>query len=184
MRLFTTSPFVAQDDSLCYQTARHRLCARALVALVELQAPSVAEEFLVVVATQAPPSSSAFGANALRCALSKKVPFHRSLGGNLFIVRAFTTPLAAPISTVFDPPIVPKFPPCSNRESKGPRTTVGWLQLNPPHSLTELCQGRNGAPPSRPIENQNGARWWLAAPAKTTDRGLLAPQHPQLTPPA
>ena len=37
------------------------------------------------------------------------------------IVRAFTTPLAVPTSTVFDPSICPKYLHCSNRESKGPK---------------------------------------------------------------
>ena len=38
------------------------------------------------------------------------------------IVRlaAFTTPLAVQTSTVFGPPIGPKYLPCSNRESRGP----------------------------------------------------------------
>ena len=43
-----------QGNCLCNQTARSRLCAMALVALVELQAPVVAKELPRVVATPEP----------------------------------------------------------------------------------------------------------------------------------
>ena len=68
-----------------------------------------------------PSSSSAFGENSLPSASSNKLPAHRSPGGNRLIVRAFTTQLAVPTSTVFDPSIGPKHLPCSNRESKRPK---------------------------------------------------------------
>ena len=68
-----------------------------------------------------PPSSSAFGVNSLPNASSCKQAVHRSLGRNRSIVPAFTTPLAVPTSTVFDPSIDPKSLPCSERESTGPR---------------------------------------------------------------
>ena len=60
-----------------------------------------------------------------------------SPGGKRLIVRAFTT-CGAKENTVFDPSIGPKYLPCSNRESRGPR--------HPSHSLTKLCQGENSAP--------------------------------------
>ena len=71
-----------------------------------------------------PSSSSAFGANSLPRASSNRLPFHRSPGGNHLIVLAFTTPLAVPIRTVFDPSIGPKYPPCSKRETKGQKRRV------------------------------------------------------------
>ena len=98
-----------------------------------------------LIPTLPPSSSSACGANSLPSASSSKLPVHRSPGGNRLIVRAFTTPLAVPTSTVFDPSIGPKYLPCSNRESRGPRRRLG-LQRHPPYSFTELCQGRNSAP--------------------------------------
>ena len=53
---------------------------------------------------------------------------------------------AVPTSSVFDPSMGPKYLPSSNRESRGP--DGGWMaaKASNPHSLTELCKGRNGAP--------------------------------------
>ena len=59
-------------------------------------------------------------------------------GGNHLIVRAFTTPLAVPTSTVFDPSIGRKYLPCSNRESKGPRRRLdGCRGIH--HTLSPSC---------------------------------------------
>ena len=81
-----------QRTCLCSQTARNRLCAMALVALVEIQAPMEVEGLQArgcntgaLIPTLPPSSSSAFGANSLPCASSNKLPycfgFHHSTGG-------------------------------------------------------------------------------------------------------
>ena len=94
-----------------------------------------------------PPSfSSTFGVDSLTSASSSKLPVHHSPGGNRLIVRAFTTPHGVPTSTVFDPPVGPKYVPCSNRQSKGPKRRLdGCRDMHHTHSH-ELCQGRNSAP--------------------------------------
>ena len=95
-----------------------------------------------------PSSSSAFGANSLPRASSNRLPFHRSPGGKHLIVLAFTTPLAVPIRTVFDPSIGPKYPPCSKRETHGPKRRVdGCSGIHHTHSSYAVFQ-------SRPIANQ------------------------------
>ena len=73
-----------------------------------------------------------------RCASFNKLPVHRSLGGNRLIVRAFTAPLAEPTRTVFDPSIGPKYLPCSNRESKGPRRRLDGCN-NIHHTRSPNC---------------------------------------------
>ena len=64
--------------------------------------------------------------------------------------------------------------------------TVGWMQRHPPHSLTELChrEERRVSPHFFRMlscrlhqPKTDGACWWHATQAKSTDRGLLAPQH-------
>ena len=65
--------------------------------------------------------TGAYGCNTSAPASSSKLPVHRWPGGNRLIVRAFTTPLAVPINTVFDPSIGPTYLPCSNRDSRRPR---------------------------------------------------------------
>ena len=72
-----------------------------------------------------PPYSNVFGVNSLPCASSSKLPVHRSPGGNRLMVRAFTTPFAVPMNTVFDPSIGSKYLPCSNRDSRG--LDGGWM---------------------------------------------------------
>ena len=57
-----------------------------------------------LIPTLPPSSSSTLGVNSLPSASSSKLPVHLSPGRNRLIVRAFTTPLAEPTSTVFDHP--------------------------------------------------------------------------------
>ena len=76
-----------------------------------------------------------------------------------------TTPLAVPTSTVFDPSIGPKYIPCSNRETKGPRRRLdGCKSIH--HSRSPNCVkvGTARLPtflsyavlPSRPTTNRRG----------------------------
>ena len=78
------------------------------------------------------------------------------------MVRAFTTPLAVPTSTVLEPCIGPKYLPCSNRESRGPnRRLDGCRGIH--HTRSPNCAkgGTARLPtvlsyavlPSRPTEN-------------------------------
>ena len=141
-----------QGNCLCGQTARRRFCAMVLAACRNSGTnggrgiAACGCNTGALIPTLQPSSSSAWGVNSLPSASSSKLPVHRSPGDNRLVVRAFTTPLAVPTITVFDPSIGPKYLPCSNRESKGHQPTVGWLQRHPPHSLTELCQRGNSAP--------------------------------------
>ena len=138
-----------------------------------------------------PLSSNAFGANSLPCASSNKLPVHRSPGGNRLVVLVFITPLAVPKGTVFDPSIGPKNHPCSNRESKGPDD--GWMGAKASTTLAHRTMPREEWRASPHFfrmlscrldqPQTDGACWWHTAQAKSTDHGLLAPQHTLLTPP-
>ena len=134
-----------------------------------------------LIPTLPPSSSSAFGVNSL--------PVHRSPGGNRLIVRAFTTPLAVPTSTVFDPSIGSKYLPCSHRESRGPRRRLdGCTGIH--HTRSPNCaKGRtarlttfrsSAVLPSRPPQT-DCACCLHTAQATSTDHGPLAPLHPKLT---
>ena len=98
-----------------------------------------------LIPTLPPSSSSAFGVNSLPCASSNKLPVHRSPGGNRLKIRAFTTPLAVPTSTVFDPSIGPQYLPRSNRESKGPKRRLdGYKNIH--HTRSPNCAKGGTAP--------------------------------------
>ena len=121
-----------------------------------------------LIPTLPPSSSSACGVNSLPTASSGKLPVHRSPGGNRLIVRAFTTPLEVPTSTVFDASIGPKYLPCSKRESRRP--DGGWMAAKAfttlahrtvPRGTARLPTFRSYAVlPSRPTANR---RCMLAA---------------------
>ena len=67
------------------------------------------------------------------------------LAATVLIVRAFTTPLAVPTSTVFDQSIGPWYLPCSNRESRGPRRRLdGCKGFH--HTRSPNCAKGNSAP--------------------------------------
>ena len=116
-----------------------------------------------LVPTLPPSSSSAFGVYSLPSASSSKLPVHRSLGGNPLMVRGFTTPLAVPTSTVFDPSIGPKYLPCSDRESRGLRRRLDVCKGIHHTRSPNLCHGRTArfltfcwyaVLPSRPTANR------------------------------
>ena len=117
-----------------------------------------------LIPTLPPSSSSAASVHSLPSASSSKLPVHRSPGSNRLIVRAFTTPLAVPTST-----IGPKCLPCSNRESRGPRRRLdGCNGIHHARSLN-CAKGRTArlptfrsyaVLPSRPTANR---RCMLAA---------------------
>ena len=104
--------------------------------------------------TLQPSSSNVFGVNSLPSASSSKLPVHRSFGGNRLFVQAFTTPLAVPINTVFDPSIGTKYLPCSNRESRGPKRRLDGFR-NIHHTCSPNCaKGGTARLPSRPTANR------------------------------
>ena len=97
-----------------------------------------------------------------------------------FYWSGFHTPLAVPISTVFDPAFGPKYLPCSYRESRGPRRRLdGCKGIN--HTRSPSCaKGRTArlptfrsyaVLPSRPTANR--ACWLHTAQATSTNHGQL-----------
>ena len=116
-----------------------------------------------LIPTPPPSSSSTYGVNSLPSASSSKLPVYYSPGGNRLIVRAFTTPHGVPTRTVFDPSVGPKYVPCSNRQSKGPRRRLdGCRDMHHTHSLNCAKGGTARLPtflsyavlPSRPTTNR------------------------------
>ena len=122
-----------------------------------------------LIPTLPPSSSSALGVNSLPSASSSKLPVHRSPGGNRLIVWALTTPVAVATKYRVRPSIRPKYLPCSNRESRGPRRRLdGCKGIH--HTRSPNCAKRGTArlptfrshavSPSRPTANR---RCMLAA---------------------
>ena len=135
-----------------------------------------------LIPTLPPSSSSAFGVNSLPTVLRPaSCQSIVRLAAIRLIVRAFTTPLAVPRSTVFDPSIGPKYLPCSNRESRGPRQRLdGCKGIH--HTRSPNCaKGEQHAFPhfvhtlSCRLDppQTDGACWLHTAQDTSTDRGLL-----------
>ena len=153
-----------QGNCPCIQTAQSQFGATALVTQVEIQGTaSCGCNTSALIPTLPPSSSGAFGVNSLPSASSSKLPVHRSHGGNRSIVRAFTTPLAVPTSSVFDPSTGPKYLPSSNRESRGPsRQLDGCKSIHHTRSPNCAKEGTARLPtfrshavlPSRPTANR------------------------------
>ena len=145
-----------------------------------------------LIPTLPPSSSNALGVYSLPCASSNKLPVHRSPGGNRLIVRAFTTPLAVPTSTVFDPSIGPKYLPSSNRESKGPKRRLdGCTGIH--HTRSPNCAKGGNSTPSHisfvcclavtTDRKTCDAHEWHMTQATSTNHGPQAPPPHRLIPP-
>ena len=118
------------------------------------------------------------------------LPVQHSPGGNRLIVRAFTTPLAAPTNKHRVQSIHQSQVPCSSRESTGPRRRLNGCQ-GIHHTRSPNCaKGHQRAfqhfvqtlscrldPPQT-----DGACWLHMAHATSTDRGLLILRHSRSCP--
>ena len=138
-----------------------------------------------LIPTLLPSFSSTFGVNSLTSASSSKLPVHHSPGGNRLIVRAFTTPHGVPTSTVFDPSVGPKYVPCSNRQSKGPKRRLdGCRDMHHTHSpnTAPLPTFLSYAVLPSDQPQTDGVCWLHTAQATSTDHGMLAAPHKKLTP--
>ena len=142
-----------------------------------------------LISTLPPSSSSAFGVNSLPNVSCSKLPAHRSPGCNRLIVRAFTTPLAVSISTVFDPSVPSTFL-VQTVNPEGPDD--GWMAAKASTTLAHrtVPEREQRAFPRfvrmlscrLDTPQTDGACWLHAAQATSTDHGLLALRHPKLTP--
>ena len=110
---------------------------------------------------------------------------HRCSDPDRLTARAFTTPFAAPTSTALDPSTGPKFPRCSNRESKGPRRRLdGCKGIHDARSQNCAKEERHVSTRfSRLLSSHlyqtttDGACWWHTPQAKSKDHGSAGTSH-------
>ena len=198
--LFSTSScgWHTQGKCLWSKNLRNRLCAIAIVALVHYSGTNGGTGTAAcgcntgaLIPTLPPSSSNAFGANTLPCA-SSKTSCH-------FIVRLVAAVLLFGLSPLhlqcqqvlyLIHPSVPSTFPAQIVIPQGP--DGGWMAAKASTTLahrTVPMEERRAFPhffrvlSSRLDQPKTNGAWWHTAQAKSTDRCLLAPQHPKLTPP-